>query len=77
MHLQRRRVDQETRADEGVVELVVTDPGRWREGGGDGRGRGMPLMKELMDSVEVTHTAEGTTVTMRRRLRVPSDPASV
>ena len=35
-------------------------------------------MRELMDSVDVTHTeGEGTTVTLRHRLRVPSDPASV
>ena len=37
----------------------------------------MPLMRELMDSVDLVHTEEGTTVTLTRRLRVPSDPASV
>ena len=34
-------------------------------------------MRELMDTVDVVHTDEGTTVTLTRRLRVPSDPASV
>jgi anti-sigma regulatory factor (Ser/Thr protein kinase) len=62
---------------DGRVELVVSDPGRWREGGAEGRGRGVPLMRELMDTVDMTHTEAGTTVTMTRRLRVPSDPASV
>ncbi len=70
-------------AADGTVEIAVSDPGRWRageregEGAGEGRGRGMPLMRELMDTVDVTHTDEGTTVTLTRRLRVPSDPASV
>ena len=64
-------------AADGTVELVVRDPGRWRDGGAEGRGRGMPLMRELMDTVDVTHTDGGTTVTLTRRLRVPSDPASV
>ena len=67
-------------AADGVVELVIRDPGRWRGGeaeDGGGRGRGMPMMRELMDTVDVVHTGEGTTVTMTRRLRVPSDPASV
>ncbi len=63
-------------ADSGV-EITITDPGSWREGSGEGRGRGMPLMKQLMDSVELTHTDEGTTVTMKRRLRAPVNPASV
>ena len=63
---------------DGEVELKIADPGRWRATGAEGRGRGMPLMRELMDSVDVTHTeGEGTTVTLRHRLRVPSDPASV
>ena len=35
------------------------------------------MMRELMDSVELVHSEEGTTVTLRRRLRVPSKPASV
>ncbi len=62
---------------DGRVQLTISDPGRWREGGEQGRGRGMPLMRELMDSVDFDHTDHGTTVTLGRRLRVPSDPASV
>ena len=31
------------RVSDGTVELTVSDPGRWREGGGEGRGRGMPI----------------------------------
>ena len=67
----------EGRADHGTVELTITDPGRWREWSEEGRGRGVLLMRELMDSVDLVHTEEGTTVTLTRRLRVPSDPASV
>ena len=37
---------------DGTVVLTVSDPGRWREGGGEGRGRGMPMMRELMDDMD-------------------------
>jgi anti-sigma regulatory factor (Ser/Thr protein kinase)/putative methionine-R-sulfoxide reductase with GAF domain len=53
---------------DGVVTLEVRDRGRWREPRGSSRGRGIPLMKEFMDEVELDTGREGTTVTMRRRL---------
>lgn len=61
----------------GTVELTIRDPGRWRQAGGEGRGRGMPMMTELVDHVDLAHTEAGTTVTLTHRLRVPTDPASV
>jgi anti-sigma regulatory factor (Ser/Thr protein kinase) len=51
------------------IQIVVSDGGSWRPPSEQGRGRGLPLMRELMDEVEIEPGAEGTTVTMRRRLR--------
>ena len=52
------------------VDITVTDRGRWRDKGPErGGGRGLVLIRELMDEVEVTRADEGTTVRMKRRLR--------
>jgi anti-anti-sigma factor len=61
-----------------VLSVVVRDRGAWRRPGegGTGRGRGLPLMRKLMASVEVEPGADGTTVRMRRRLAAaPPAPA--
>lgn len=59
---------------EGEVDITVSDRGSWRpEHGDDGGGRGLVLMEGLMDSVEVTAGADGTSVRMRRRLAA-TDP---
>ncbi len=51
-----------------VVEIAVRDHGSWRvERQGD-HGRGLDLMRTLMDSVAVEPTEEGTIVSLRRRL---------
>jgi serine phosphatase RsbU (regulator of sigma subunit)/anti-sigma regulatory factor (Ser/Thr protein kinase) len=50
------------------VEISVRDHGQWRRARGTHRGRGMPMMEALMDSVHVQHTAEGTVVVLRRSL---------
>jgi len=55
------------RVDDGV-EISVRDGGQWRRARGTHRGRGMPMMEALMDSVHVQHTAEGTVVVLRRTL---------
>jgi serine phosphatase RsbU (regulator of sigma subunit)/anti-sigma regulatory factor (Ser/Thr protein kinase) len=52
-----------------TVEVAVRDGGRWRRARGSPRGRGMPLMEALMDSVHIQHTADGTVVVLRRDLR--------
>jgi PAS domain S-box-containing protein len=57
---------------DGQVEIVVTDEGAWRPERDNGRGRGLTLMRELMDEVEVDPAAAGTTVRMRKRLRTPA-----
>jgi serine phosphatase RsbU (regulator of sigma subunit)/anti-sigma regulatory factor (Ser/Thr protein kinase) len=50
------------------IEISVRDRGQWRRARGSHRGRGMPMMEALMDSVHVQHTAEGTVVVLRRSL---------
>ena len=51
------------------VQAEIRDDGQWRdEGLASTRGRGMTLMRALMDTVEVRPGASGTTVVMRRRV---------
>jgi anti-sigma regulatory factor (Ser/Thr protein kinase) len=55
--------------DDGEVAVCVRDNGAWREPQATpDRGRGLPLMRKLMDAVEVQPRPAGTTVRMRRRL---------
>lgn len=54
------------------IQIVVRDSGSWRPPSDEGRGRGLPLMRELMDEIKIEPSSEGTTVTMRRRLREAS-----
>jgi anti-sigma regulatory factor (Ser/Thr protein kinase) len=52
-------------------DLVVTvlDEGAWRPSNGPGwRGRGLPLMRELMHATAVLSDDSGTTVQLRRRI---------
>ena len=51
-----------------AIELTIRDFGAWRPPRKGDHGRGLSLMEALMDSVDVTPTAEGTTVRMSRRL---------
>ena len=52
----------------GSVEVVVRDRGQWRAPRGEHRGRGLPMMQALVDSVDVEQTPEGTVVKLRRAL---------
>jgi anti-sigma regulatory factor (Ser/Thr protein kinase) len=56
------------RARDGL-EIQVRDHGRWRAPRGELRRRGLSLMETLMDEMEVDKREDGTTVTLRRRLR--------
>ena len=52
-----------------ALSMRVEDTGRWRKVPAPGdRGRGLPLMNAVMDSVMVEPGEGGTVVTMRRRL---------
>jgi anti-sigma regulatory factor (Ser/Thr protein kinase) len=58
--------------DDGVVTITITDSGRWREPRGENRGRGLPIMEAFADSVDIRRRAEGTAVTLTRRLATPA-----
>jgi anti-sigma regulatory factor (Ser/Thr protein kinase) len=53
------------------VRLTVTDHGVWREKRDSDRGRGLDLIKALMDDVSVEPSEKGTTVVMTKRLAQP------
>ena len=55
-------------APSGEALVAVRDYGNWRPPRGAHRGRGLKLMEELADSVEVVRGDDGTTVQLSRRL---------
>ena len=68
----------EGRLEDSKVVLEVSDRGEWIErpdGGLPHRGRGLALMEALMDAVQVSHDAGGTTVRMERGLANGQVPA--
>jgi anti-sigma regulatory factor (Ser/Thr protein kinase) len=52
----------------GQVSIVVRDTGGWREPRKSDRGRGLDLMRALMDDVELEAGDAGTTVRMTRQI---------
>jgi anti-sigma regulatory factor (Ser/Thr protein kinase) len=54
--------------------VTVRDRGRWREPRGTHRGRGIALMRSLMQHVDVEHGERGTVVVLERTL-APADAA--
>jgi anti-sigma regulatory factor (Ser/Thr protein kinase)/HAMP domain-containing protein len=54
---------------DGRVVIQVRDWGRWREERGSNRGRGLAMIRALMDEVEIKPGDDGTLLEMRRRLR--------
>lgn len=54
--------------DEQSVRVAVRDEGSWRESRPYGRGRGLGIMRALVDSVEIERGERGTTVTLSKRL---------
>ena len=62
--------------EDGSVAVTVTDHGEWRERRhrDDGDGRGLEMMRALMDDVEVRAGPGGTTVCLRRSIRREGSP---
>ena len=54
--------------EDGVISFVVRDRGRWRSPRGTHRGRGISMMRALMETVDVTQDEDGTRVVLRRTL---------
>ena len=57
------------RLEDRAVHLTVRDHGVWRAPRPGDQGRGLSLMRALMDSVQVTPTPDGTTVRLERKLQ--------
>jgi anti-sigma regulatory factor (Ser/Thr protein kinase) len=53
------------------IRVTVRDHGSWKTTTSPDRGRGLELMRELMDAVDVDASELGSTIAMRRRLRAP------
>jgi serine phosphatase RsbU (regulator of sigma subunit)/anti-sigma regulatory factor (Ser/Thr protein kinase) len=51
------------------ITVTVRDAGRWRTARPPGGGRGLEIMRAVLDSVKVGSDEEGTVVTMTRKLR--------
>ena len=60
--------DVELTREDGSVVIAVRDRGGWRDTVSTDRGRGLPLMRALMDDVEVEQRPTGSTVVLRRAL---------
>jgi integral membrane sensor domain MASE1/anti-sigma regulatory factor (Ser/Thr protein kinase) len=58
---------------DGTAEVTVRDEGCWRPSSGIDGGHGLPLIRELMESVEMTSGPDGTVVRIRRRILNGSD----
>jgi serine phosphatase RsbU (regulator of sigma subunit)/anti-sigma regulatory factor (Ser/Thr protein kinase) len=54
--------------DSRKVTITVCDIGRWRTARPPGGGRGLEIMRSLLDSVKIESDDEGTVVTMTKRL---------
>jgi anti-sigma regulatory factor (Ser/Thr protein kinase) len=64
----RATFDVEAVHEDGVITVRVRDRGRWRAPRGTHRGRGLTMMRAVMDAVDVDQGEHGTTVVMRRTL---------
>ena len=65
----RQSFDLDVSDEDGTIRVSVRDQGRWREPRGTNRGRGLVLMRALMESVDVEHTDDGTLVVLERTLQ--------
>jgi serine phosphatase RsbU (regulator of sigma subunit)/anti-sigma regulatory factor (Ser/Thr protein kinase) len=53
--------------DADLVDVLIRDSGRWREPSTGGLGKGLDLMRGLMDDVQIESSRDGTFVRMQRR----------
>jgi anti-sigma regulatory factor (Ser/Thr protein kinase) len=64
-------IDVDAEFDGEYVQLTVADTGHWREQRDSDRGRGLELIRALMDEFELSPGDDGTVVRMRKRLAEP------
>jgi serine phosphatase RsbU (regulator of sigma subunit)/anti-sigma regulatory factor (Ser/Thr protein kinase) len=61
-------VELDAAIDDGLVTVVVTDAGRWRDARPGNRGRGLSLIEACMDEHDVATGPAGTELRMQRRM---------
>jgi GAF domain-containing protein/anti-sigma regulatory factor (Ser/Thr protein kinase) len=64
----RAHFEVDASSHEARIRITIRDRGRWREPRGTHRGRGLALMRSLMQTVEVEHGDDGTVVVLERSL---------
>ena len=57
---------------DGRISVTISDRGSWRPSRSENRGRGLPMMRALMDTVDVRQSEDGTDVVLTRRLGTAS-----
>jgi serine phosphatase RsbU (regulator of sigma subunit)/anti-sigma regulatory factor (Ser/Thr protein kinase) len=67
--------DVEAHVDNGEVELVVRDNGRWRMPRGHGRGLGLKLVEQLNDTLQIDRAGNGTSLRVTKRLAGAKPPS--
>jgi serine phosphatase RsbU (regulator of sigma subunit)/anti-sigma regulatory factor (Ser/Thr protein kinase) len=55
--------------EDGQVSIAVSDDGRWRAARPYGRGRGLAIMRALVDDAQIERLSGGTRVTLVKRLK--------
>ena len=65
----RRTFDLDATREGRRVRITVRDSGTWRPPRGNDRGRGLVMMRGLMETVDVSHTDAGTVVVLERTLK--------
>ena len=70
------RVEIDAELSSGCVFVTIRDFGDWRPPRGENRGRGLPLIEALMDSVDVVKGPRGTEVRLVRKLERRSGGAA-
>src|SRR5207245_5987163 len=68
-----RLIEVQGRFSDSTITVIIRDSGSW----GDRRqrdegGYGFPLMRQLVDTVEVDTASEGTSITLHRRIGTPT-----
>jgi PAS domain S-box-containing protein len=72
-----RPIRVELRREDDRVVIQVEDAGAWRDDLVEGdRGRGISIMRAVMDDVDIRTDRHGTVVTLRRRVHGPDRPAA-
>jgi anti-sigma regulatory factor (Ser/Thr protein kinase) len=54
--------------EDGMITITIRDRGSWRAPRGTHRGRGLAMMRALMETVDVKQDDRGTEVVLSRRL---------